>query len=86
MARNDLPSYDFGDVLRHAQTNGTPWNAAHALFEDDKIVPMYDAPYTDIYLSDATHPASAYGWSPEVCKILIDFMTTEKLKAFRMQS
>lgn len=86
MPKSTLPSYDTGDVTSHAPTVGIHYNAAIDFFVKDDILPMVDAPYTDIYKSDCTHPESAYGWSAETCRVMLAFMEKEGIDAFRMQA
>lgn len=86
MPRSTLPSYDCGDVAVHAQTLGINYNAALELMVADRILPMYEASYVDVYNSDCTHPSSAYGWSEKTCAMFLSFMKSESIDAFRMQA
>lgn len=86
MPKSTLTSYSTGDVASHGDAIGIAHNAALALMETDGIIPMYDAPYCDIYQSDCKNPETAYGWSPETCSLLLSFMEEESVTEFRMQA
>ena len=86
MSRSTLTSYDTGDVTGHSHKIGINYNSAIDLLVEDGIIPMYDAPYTDIYKTDCTHPETAYGWSPDTCRLFLSFMEQEGLTEFRMQA
>lgn len=86
MAKSTLTSFSTGDVASHGDSIGIPYNAALELMQTDDIIPMYDAPYCDIYQSDCNRPEAAYGWSPETCRLLLSFMEKEGVTEFRMQA
>lgn len=86
MPRSTLTSFNTGDVAVHARSMGIDYNAALELMVQDRILPMYETNYVDIYLSDCTHPESAYGWSEKTCAMFRSFMQSENIDAFRMQA
>ena len=86
MPRSLLTSYNTGDVAVHARNIGVDDNAAIDLMVADRILPMYEANYVDIYESDCNHPGSAYGWSEKTCAMFLSFMQSECIKEFRMQA
>ena len=86
MPRSTLTSYNTGDVAVHARNIGVDYNAAIDLMVADRILPMYEVNYVDIYESDCIHPGSAYGWSDKTCAMFLSFMKSESIAAFRMQA
>ena len=86
MPRSTLTSYNTGDVAVHARNIGVDYNAAIDLMVTDRILPMYEVNYVDIYESDCIHPGSAYGWSDKTCAMFLSFMQSECIKEFRMQA
>lgn len=86
MPKSSIASYDTGDVTCYATFIGQDYNSAIDAMVKDRILPMVDASYTDIYRSDCTHPERAYGWSASTCALFLSFMDREGVDAFRMQA
>ena len=67
---------NIGDLLGHATKLGHTWNAAHELFEKDKVLPTYG--HYELWLSEVE--GNDYGWSNETQKIVEDFFKTNAIE------
>lgn len=82
MPQSNLPSFEYADIA--ASCESADYNAVIDLMENEKLIPMYESRYFDIYRMDCTNPDRSYGWSPEMCTIFIEFMDKNNIHEFRM--